>query len=292
MDSEQSIVSVSSKEHKELGLGLKMAGKSEPSLKHPEVNEDSIAHSAEKGIAMLFDGVGGMSAGDKASRTARNFLATSLTTIKDTDPAIVKRKIESAMISCSTKVTREVPAGATTAVVAKFIDSGGTKRVIIGSVGDSRAYIFRDNKLQQITEDDNVLGEVSLVEKRAIGKLLDQVASPQDLARLSDQERGLFNRRNLITQALGGGEEIPQPHSYHIVLKPGDVILLTSDGVHDNLTSNEIARSVAINSGFGKETALVNDLVGQAKKRSTLEGKHVRGKMDDISAVAVKVAFQ
>lgn len=292
MDSEQSIINVSPKERKELGLGLKMAGKSEPSLRHPEVNEDAIAHSAEKGIAMLFDGVGGMSAGDKASRTAINFLATSLTTIKDTDPAIVKRKIESAMIACSTKVTREVPAGATTAVVAKFIDNGGTRRVIIGSVGDSRAYIFRDSKLQQITEDDSALGGVSLAEKRAIGERLDQVASSQDLARLSDQERGLFNRRNLIAQSLGDGEKPPQPHSYHIALKPGDVILLTSDGVHDNLTSDEIARSVATNSGFGKETALVNDLVGQAKNRSRLEGSHIRGKMDDISAVVVKVAFQ
>lgn len=266
-------------------LGLRFSGKSVPSISHPERNEDAIGRSEIDGIAMVFDGVGGLALGDKASRLGREVVSLRLRPIPlNSDPESTKRAVSSALVEATSRIVAEVPNGGSTAVVAKFIESGGERRVIIGSVGDSRAYIFRNGNLIQITEDDSLvsMANLSLEQRKRIGEKLDQVATSEDLARLTPQEQAFFRRRNEITHLLG--DQQINPHIYHVALKNGDVVMLTSDGVHDNLTTDEIRRITANSRGD-----IASDLVDAAKDRSGQAGQHLRAKPDDISAVIVQV---
>lgn len=267
-------------------VGLKFSGRSVPSIDHPQRNEDQIAHSATDGFAMVLDGMGGLQNGDKASLAARDQLARKLKEIpQDADPEAAKRSVSNALMEASTVVATKVPEGGTTATVVKFIESGGVKRAIIGHVGDSRAYALREGRLIQVTEDDNIIPTTgsTLPEKKAIGQKLDAVETQEDLVKLSPQERTYFDRRNQISAALG--DQRLQPHIYHLILREGDKIILTSDGVHDNLSQKELEQIVKSN-----EPDLASVLIEQAVQRSKERGVHVRAKPDDISAVVVEVA--
>lgn len=267
-------------------LGLKFSGRSVPSIEHTQRNEDKIAHSAPGGFAMVLDGVGGLQKGDIASQVARDQIARKLREIpQNADPETTKRKMTDILMEASTVVATNVPEGQTTATVIKFIESGGVKRAIVGHVGDSRAYILREGRLIQITEDDSILSttRLTLPEKKALGQKLDAVEKQQDLAKLTPQERSYFDNRNFISKALGE-KEPPQPHIYHVALKDGDRILLTSDGIHDNLSQREIEQIIKNNAANLPEV-----LTTQALQRSTEKGRHVRAKTDDISALVVEV---
>ncbi|MEK7616621.1 MAG: protein phosphatase 2C domain-containing protein [Patescibacteria group bacterium] len=269
-------------------LSLKSFGSSEASIKHPDRDEDAIAIDMRSGIAMVFDGVGGATDGDKASRAARNLTAERLNNIPlNTDPEIAKNSVRNALQEASQKVHTEVPGGGSTATVVKFIESGGQRRAIIGQVGDSRAYILRGDSLRQITSDQGLVSLAKLdkpdeiVEQKRIGLKLDQVATPQDLANLTAQERYFWDNRNLIDKMVG--DETIEPQIYQVALQDGDRIILTSDGVHDNLTQAEIDRIVKSN-----PPDLAKALTEKAKARSQ-DASHVRHKPDDISAVVVDV---
>ena len=265
---------------------LRISGRSVASAEHPNRNEDSIAHSSTDGYAILLDGVGGFGGGDKASHIGRDVLAARLKAIPLNfypDPA--KRLVSDALIETSNRIQTEVPGGGTTATVVKFVESQGEKRAIIGHVGDSRVYILRNNILRQVTEDDSILSitGIPLQERKRVGQKLDQVATSQDLSKLSSQERTYFARRNEISQMLGD-KQAPKPHIYHIALQDGDKIILTSDGVHDNLSQAEIDQIIKSN-----PPDLANALVERASARSSEVG-HVRAKADDISAIVAEVS--
>lgn len=267
-------------------LGLKFSGRSIPSINHPQRNEDHMAHSATGGFAMVLDGVGGLHNGDKASLVARDYIARSLRKIpQDIDPETAKRQVADALMEASAGVATKAPGGQTTATVVKLIESGGAKRAIIGHVGDSRAYILRGERLIQTTEDDSILSTAGLTlpEQKALGAKLDAVETQLDLDRLSPQERAYFYRRNIIFRALGE-EEPPQPHIYHVALLEGDKIVLTSDGVHDNLSQREIDQIIRSNS-----PDIAAALAQQALARSQQGVGHIRAKPDDISALVVEV---
>jgi PPM family protein phosphatase len=267
-------------------IGLKFSGKSIPSIGHPERNEDSLAFSPSGGFAMVLDGVGGLQNGDKASLTARDQIARKLKEIpQNADPETAKRSVSNALKEASTVVAAKVPEGQTTATVVKFTESGGVKRAIVGHVGDSRAYILREGKLIQITEDDSILSAtgLSLPEKKTLGQKLDDIETQQDLAKLTPQERSYFDNRNLIDSALGD-PQTPNPHIYHVALQEGDRILLTSDGIHDNLSRREIDQIIRSN-----VANLPSVLTEKAVQRSREKGIHVRAKPDDISALVVEV---
>lgn len=277
-------------------LGLKFSGKSVPSTEHPQRNEDRIAHSAPFGFAMVLDGVGGLQNGDKASSTARDQIARRLREIpQNADPETAKRKMADALMEASTVVATKVLEGQTTATVVKFIEGGGVKRAIVGHVGDSRAYISREGRLIQITEDDNILSATGLTlpEKKALGQKLDAVETQQGYAGLTPQERTYFDRRNEISGALGEKQPL-KPHIYHVALQGDDKVILTSDGVHDNLSQKEIEMIIA-SQRAGEEVDKVNPpdlasmLTEQALRRSKQKGSHIRAKPDDISAVVIDV---
>ena len=107
--------------------------------------------------------------------------------------------------------------------------SGGA--VSIGHVGDSRAYRLRDGRLEQLTHDHSLVG---------------------DLVRsglLSPEEARTHPQRSVITRALGTDPDV-DADTFTVEPQPGDVYLLCSDGLTDMLEDSEIVRVVREASGL------------------------------------------
>lgn len=253
-------------------LKINISGSSEASLDHPHVNEDSIAFDQQGKWAVLLDGVGGLEAGNRASRAAKEEIVKWISRIRDnTDMGEVEKAMVGAFIKASERVKKKIPRGGTTAVAVRVV--GRDKKVaVIASVGDSRVYLARRGSLEQITEDDSPI-PLRLREK------LDNVSEKSELAR---DELVYFGIRNYITQDLGQQKPL-NVHTYTIELLEEDHLVLTSDGVHDNLTASEI-QDVVVAGG-----EVVDNLVEASSNRATQESSHFRAKMDDISAIVMEV---
>jgi protein phosphatase len=105
-------------------------------------------------------------------------------------------------------------AGMGTTLTAAYVGDG---EVAFAHVGDSRAYRFRDGKLEQLTNDHSLVGE--LVRR---GKLTPQQAEEHP-------------QRSVITRALGPEASV-QVDSFSVGAQPGDVFLLCSDGLTSMVT--------------------------------------------------------
>ncbi|MGD0861117.1 MAG: protein phosphatase 2C domain-containing protein [Terracidiphilus sp.] len=138
--------------------------------------------------------------------------------------------------------------GMGTTVVAAALDGD---RLILGNVGDSRAYILQDNRCAQLTVDHSYINE--LIRN---GTLTIENAHLADL-------RGM---ESVITRAVGVGTDV-QPDFYSVDLKPGIGVLLATDGLTRYFAEDGIA-SILAASTF--ETACAN-LIHMAKQRGGVD---------------------
>jgi protein phosphatase len=129
---------------------------------------------------------------------------------------------------------------------------------MIGQVGDSRAYLLRDGNILQITKDHTYVQE--------------QV----DVGLLTPEQARNHPYSNVITRCIGADGEVV-PDLYFGNLRPGDVILLASDGLTGMLEDQQIQKIVA--SGSGPQE-WVDRMVNEANRR---------GGLDNITAIIVKV---
>src|SRR5690606_14015630 len=101
--------------------------------------------------------------------------------------------------------------GMTTTLVALLVGGGGA---FVAHVGDSRAYLLRDGKLKQLTEDHSMVNE--LIRTGA----------------MSSSEAACSRYRNVITRAVGLYPTV-RTDTLHLELVKGDRLLLCSDGLTD-----------------------------------------------------------
>ena len=241
-----------------------------PSSEHPDRNEDAIAYNAKGCWAAVLDGVGGTTAGKEASNKAREVIKLGLANWHKDDDLRVEEKLKSVIEEASLAVSKDVPDGLTTALISKVVSLDKEKIFFIASVGDSRAYLFRKGSLIKITHDDSII-------PNRIAQKLENVASAGEL---NDLEGKAFMLRSIVTQAVGQLEAL-EVRGYSVVVMAQDKFILTTDGVHDNLTFNEMEEVVA------KKGDVAKLLVEKARTRS--KENHFRSKPDDISAVVIKV---
>ncbi len=123
------------------------------------------------------------------------------------------------------RMAREDPdkSGMGTTFTAAMLEDG---RLDVVHVGDSRAYLWRDGKLRQLTEDHSVVAE--LVRRGSI--------SPEDAEH--------HPHRNVITRALGAEPEVVVD-TFSEYLRDGDVVLLCSDGLSSYVAEEDIAAALA-----------------------------------------------
>jgi PPM family protein phosphatase len=159
------------------------------------------------------------------------------------------RQIDAGLISANRELTTSLEATLTCLV------SGG-KDLFFAHVGHSRAYIYRDGNLIQLTRDH------TLARRRAEGTahLMDMSGTASDL-------------QHILTDALGAGEIDPRIDVERLQLVDRDVVLLCSNGLTDSVGDPEIAGILGL-PGTMDETAA-----------ALIEAAERRGATDDVTAV-------
>jgi protein phosphatase len=177
-------------------------------------NEDSFSYDPELGIYVVCDGMGGMAAGEVASSIACDILIGTFRSQPPETPAT--ERLENAIVAANDAVrlasTEGNQHGMGTTLVAAVLDG---HKLVVGNVGDSRAYLFTAGKWAQLTVDHSYVNELvrqGTVKIEDIGKV--------DL-------KGL---ESVITRAIGAASEV-EPDFYSVDLNEGDTLLLASDGL-------------------------------------------------------------
>src|SRR6476659_7735083 len=171
-------------------------------------------------LLTVCDGVGGAARGDIASSTAGQQLRKLDAPPTDDLLGQVAGALHRAHDRIGELVDEEpsLNGTSTTATVVLF---DGT-RVGVGHVGDSRAYLFRDHTISQLTQDHTF-----------VQSLIDE-------GRITEDEARVHPHRNLILKALDGIHEA-EPDLFHVGLEQGDRILLCSDGASGVLDDGRLA---------------------------------------------------
>ena len=213
-------------------------------------NEDSFGYDAEQQIFVVCDGMGGNAAGEVASAMAVRALIDSYgsTAAPNTNaegPMAVENRLAAAIYEANRMVREasfenpELDSMGTTLVCA-CLDGD---RIVIGNVGDSRAYHVRGGECVQITQDHSFLDE----EVRK-GNMTPEMAAASNL-------------QSVITRAIGVAETV-EPDLYAATLQPDDLLLLASDGLTRYAHIAEIAHATTNETDL---TAICSTLIEHAK---------------------------
>jgi serine/threonine protein phosphatase PrpC len=188
-------------------------------------NEDTTFASPR--MAAVADGVGGAAAGEVASRAAIDALVAL-------DNRRLERPLPDALRAAIADgnerigfiaACRPQTAGMSTTLTAVALADDG---YVVANVGDSRAYLLRDGALRPLTRDDSL-----------VQRLLDDGAITPEEARRHPQ-------RSLVVAALDGDPQRPPPRIATLAARPGDRLLLCSDGLTDAVDEDAIADALAI----------------------------------------------
>lgn len=189
-------------------------------------NEDScITVNIGDGLLMaVADGIGGHAAGDVASSIAIETLKTEFSRNyrPDMDSGNIEKILRDAYFKADEIVSEMAVgerSGMGTTLVAAFVRD---MEIYIANIGDSRAYIYNGH-LKQITVDHSLVQE--LVDKGVI----------------EPENRRMHPMKNVITRSVGGNFSVDL---YHSKINKGDILLLTSDGLHDYIGENVISNAL------------------------------------------------
>ena len=191
-------------------------------------NEDAFGYDELLGIYVVCDGMGGMASGEVASAHAVAAIVNSFAFSTDSG-APVSTRLLAALNAANQDVWEHAQIaehrGMGTTAVAAALDGD---KLILGNVGDSRAYIIQDGSCAQLTVDHSYINE--LIRN---GTLTIETA----------QTANLKGMESIITRAIGVEPEL-KPDFYSVDLKPGAAVLLASDGLTRYLNQDEIAAIV------------------------------------------------
>ncbi len=192
-------------------------------------NEDSVAVDEASSLVVLADGMGGYNAGEVASSMATSFIKTELGRwLVEASAQASDTDVRRAMDICVDNANRAIfnaansnpqYAGMGTTLVVGVFRQG---RLLIGHVGDSRAYRFRGGRLTQITHDHSLLQE--------------QI----DAGLITAEQAAYSSNKNLVTRAVGVEDTVLLETHLHDLI-PGDLYLLCSDGLCDMVDDEGIA---------------------------------------------------
>lgn len=188
-------------------------------------NEDFFGYDERLGIYAVCDGMGGMASGEVASSRAVATLVKVYAEFADS-PLPVSTRLLYAINAANKDVWEngQLPQHrgmGTTAVIAA-LDAG---KLIVGNVGDSRAYIVQHGQCMQLTVDHSYLNEL----------IRNGTVELEDAASVD-----LQGMESVITRAVGVAAEV-QPDFFSVDLTPGTIVLLATDGLTRYLLTDEIA---------------------------------------------------
>lgn len=212
-------------------------------------NEDSF--TVLKGIdeftylVVIADGMGGHQRGELASSTAVHYCSERLSklihpdmSIKDAEETLIdviaKTNVKVYLQSLETEENKGM---GTTLTVGLFLND----HLIIGHVGDCRAYLLRGSKFKQLTKDHTL------------------VQAMVDHGDLTAEQALTHPKRNVITRALGTAE-LTLADSYKIRIQKDDKILFSTDGLHDYVSIADVKNILLSEKNPDVAAALLVDL--------------------------------
>ena len=221
-------------------------------------------------VLLVADGMGGAAAGERASalvvrEAIRHLLETAkwFFRLDDPDEEVRMRLLRETLERVDRQLIREAEEDPTLAGMGTTL----TALSVIGAdafivhIGDSRAYLFRDGRLEQLTRDHTVVQE--LVDKGV----------------LRPEEARTHRMRHIITNAIGGRPGV-EGEIVKLRLLDGDRFLLCTDGLHGSVRDDEIAAVLVRHPG--PEDACV----------ALVEAALSRGGRDNVTAVVAACSLQ
>lgn len=194
-------------------------------------NEDCFAIHEDLGLVVVADGIGGHNAGEVAARMAVDAVVEYFSKVHSSwpfgfDPSLSSEgnRMRTAILLANVRVlesavTTDRHAGMGTTIVAARVVDG---RLVVGHVGDSRLYLRSDGLMRQVTVDDSWMATV----------LATNPAADQTLLRHHPMRHALTN--------VVGARTRTDVHVLESPLQTGDLILLTTDGVHEVLEDQRL----------------------------------------------------
>jgi serine/threonine protein phosphatase PrpC len=191
------------------------------------VNQDSFLVLADKGLFVVADGMGGHQGGEVASRMAVDVLQS--TYVESSADALAEAISDAnERIHDVGDADPDLRGMGTTIVAAAVVpdadggDGAEGAQLLVANVGDSRAYLFRDGDLTQLTEDHSMVAD-----------LLRE-------GRISEEEAEVHPQRNIVTRVLGVYDQV-DIDLWPVDAVRGDRLLLCSDGLFNEVAADQIA---------------------------------------------------
>jgi serine/threonine protein phosphatase PrpC len=222
-------------------------------------NEDALSLNREQGLFVVADGMGGHAAGEVASRVAVDAIEEFVTVTGGNDEitwpyglddsiSYDGNRLKTAIRHANHRVIETMRQsseyeGMATTVAAVLVDGDMAH---LAHVGDSRIYLWSQAELRQLTIDHSWVNE----------QIQNGIISPE-------QARS-HPLRNVVTRALGGRSELVVDVQSRRV-RPGEILLLCSDGLTTMVPDVEIARILAAADGDVARAA--QGLVDEANER-------------------------
>lgn len=227
-------------------------------------NEDAIGWCDSSGLWFVADGMGGHARGDIASATVKQ-------TLLDAGPRRnldVDRSLSELVMLAHEAVLLEgieqaLPNMGSTVVLVRV----QADQLRVAWCGDSRAYLWRAGELIRLTRDHSLLEQL----------LASGAVAP-------DEAFG-HPRRNVLVQALGINDPRPEPSEIRLTLDNDDLLLLCSDGIHDELHDNTIAEVIRAKTGAGEAVAEPQAVVDELERRVLATDAR-----DNLSVICLRVS--
>jgi protein phosphatase len=216
------------------------------------VNEDCFGVYEDLGLCIVADGMGGHNAGEVAARMAVDAVVDHFRLANydwpfgaDASLSHEANRVRNAILLANVQILETAVmagdyAGMGTTVVAAAVANG---RLTVGHVGDSRLYLFARGRLRQITRDDSWMATVMAREPEADPLLLQY-----------------HPMRHALTNVVGTRPRT-DVHIVEHALTGGELLLMTTDGVHGVLDADRLAEIAA---GDDDPRAIAEGLVGAA----------------------------
>jgi protein phosphatase len=211
------------------------------------------------GLFAVADGMGGHEQGENASSLAARTVSDELLrqliapAVRGEAASIPLHEVlRAAVLTAHDEIRRQFPGAGTTLTAAVVLD----EMLAIGHVGDSRAYLYHDGKLEQITRDHSL------------------VARLVEMGQQSPEEAATDPRRNYLLRALGQADALEVDFQFQ-TFAPGSKLLICCDGLWGQVAPAAL------------EQLLRDGDDPQAVCRSLIRLANAAGGPDNISAVCV-----
>lgn len=249
-------------------------------------NEDAFGYSAEHGVYVVCDGMGGAAAGEIASSQAVNEVLRQLSDRAGKEDARLEDLVAEAIFAANQAIyshaQQDAKLGGMGTTLVGLVTDG--PRILVFNVGDSRCYRMRELRPEPAKAEEEQGGpELSAPEEKPLMQVSQDhslVAEQVRMGRMTHEEALHSNYRNVITRALGTQPAV-QPDIFELEAEAGDTFLLCSDGLTGEISDEEIESMLAAGLPLEELCAGLVDAANRAGGHDNITCMLVRAELAD-----------